>query len=142
MREIKFRAWDKEQNKMLDKFVLAPTSPSWGGFPIEEPDDQLLSELIKYDMRHGDPLGGQYTLIDWSNYYGLSNYILMQYTGLKDKNGKEIYEGDIVDVTKCDGIPHKLFEIKWDKGGFYPLTLYYLECQVIGNIYENPELLK
>jgi len=71
----------------------------------------------------------------------------MQYTGLKDKNGKEIYEGDIV---KIEGfINHVVgFEdgaFRWmNVGPYLPIAerISERECEVIGNIYENPELLK
>ena len=69
--------------------------------------------------------------------------ILMQFIGFKDKNGKEIYEGDIVEC-KAVGKPYQLTEIKWNE---YNLGWYFSHpgtnfIQVIGNIYENPELLK
>jgi len=98
---------------------------------------------------------------------------LMQFTGLKDKNGKEIYEGDIIKDEKSDGIANGVVEFgegTYDSG-FYSYQGYYVKypktyfdgdkynryenrfetdatggylfgCEVIGNIYENPELLK
>jgi len=70
------------------------------------------------------------------------NLIIQQFTGLKDINGKEIYEGDILD-TKCvvsfnDG----MFGI-FDKHNYMGLNSYMSKFrEVIGNIYENPELLQ
>nr|WP_257148753.1 YopX family protein [Bacillus cereus] len=87
------------------------------------------------------------------NKYEFNEVELMQYTGLLDKNGKEIYEGDVVD-TIYDG---KLFTgvVVYDKSELdfkatngkenYGSNFQYLPCceevEVIGNLYENPELL-
>jgi len=66
----------------------------------------------------------------------------MQYTWLKDKKWVEIYEGDIIEQTLNDWIKNKRIEVIWRDWGFFPLTLYALECTIIWNIYQNPELLK
>lgn len=114
MREIKFRAWDKEQEKMYYVpaiyFSLKVAALGMGKDSIE---------------------------------VGFDNVELMQYTGLKDKNGKEIYEGDIVEwFTK--GNEKERAQVSWwsypGHWGWWPNNIYSME--VIGNIYENPELLK
>lgn len=94
-------------------------------------------------------------LIDWEhdkvghnkhNASLLSDGILLQFTGLKDKNGKEIYEGDILRCTS-ESMPFNN-EIKWYSSGFWLIdqhgnghlpNMEYRE--IIGNIYENPELI-
>lgn len=84
--------------------------------------------------------------------------ILMQFTGRKDKNGEEIYEGDVVRATMRGGNPHFITKIGVIEFGDYLKTLVvhledediddsepvgrFYEIEVIGNIYENPELLK
>jgi len=83
--------------------------------------------------------------------------VLMQYTGLKDKNGKEIYEGDVV---RCSNLDSGNYVCEWDgefasfdfKGEFKNILddsigcsvggAQYRNVEIIGNIYENPELMK
>lgn len=69
---------------------------------------------------------------------------LMQYTGLKDKNGAEIYEGDIISVHSSvwdDDVKNKLREVLDIQKDYSWLNSEALELEIIGNIYDNPELL-
>ena len=121
----KFRAWLKKEQKMDNEIDHI----SW-----------LEDEL--------------YCIGDGITYMVLAeDLVLMQSTGLKDKNGKEIFEGDIVDykgrkaIIKWHGsyasfIYRFVDELNKRSEEWYPLYLAYLKCEVIGNIYENPELLE
>ena len=123
-REIKFRAWDKNVSRVFDV-----QSMDW---------KNKVCWVIK-------PQG--HSIID---------PILMQYTGLKDKNGKEIYEGDVVKTmmhyADDDGNPvngqETTFEVKWvENNGSQYVGLSLFPCddihqlEIIGNIYENKDLL-
>lgn len=113
-REIKFRAWDGK--KMTTDFLIGPDN-----------GNVLLLDTLPFTV---------------------SRMPLMQYTGLKDKNGKEIYEGDIMQDDKQ--FKHCV-EMNYDQWKLKSATGWYSSFQsqggvgnfeVIGNIYENPELLK
>ena len=81
--------------------------------------------------------------------------VLMQCTGLKDNNGKLIYEGDIINIWCLNFTKNQISEVKFckeraaftfdfktDLGNIAPCTMEKTEIEVIGNIYENPELLE
>lgn len=118
MREIKFRAWNRYNKEMrfFDNYSVCHEyySITWNDSNLDSDTWALASD---------DPL--------------------MQYTGLKDKNGKEIYEGDIVRQEFGEHV-----EVKWwEETGFYPFVYHgdqwtAAECEIIGNKHENPDLLK
>jgi len=113
MRTIKFRAWEDDRNKMFEN----------------------AQEHIEF-----------FAMLNQDNYH------IMQYTGLKDKKGVEIYEGDIVEYDTDFGDGKLKEEISFKDGGFFTGTQAISELvisndtmehfEVIGNIYDNPELLK
>lgn len=81
----------------------------------------------------------------------IGNAIPMQSTGLVDKNGKEIFEGDIVEMAKDVYSEPTYYEVVRHRGGAYRLEskqhgcelwLRHTDCEVVGNIYETPELLE
>ena len=146
MREIKFRAWDKNRKTMTPSFDFR----QWEGNKLYRPDNGI-------------------------SFFG--DLIILQYTGLKDKNGVEIYEGDVVklhetllgihsDIDRHETIGYIDYERGtylicleleknkygykenyecWDDGehDWYSLENEDFDTyEVIGNIYENPELIK
>lgn len=140
MRDIRFRAWVKDENRMFDVTKIDfPEGVIW--------DDGLgfVTDVIKVE--------------------------LMQFTGLEDVNGREIYEGDIiefewVDEKEIGKIKYGIFDVEGGANTYPQIMGFYIEynrykthpdgenmfglvesladvkCKVIGNIYENGDLLK
>lgn len=134
-REIKFRAWDNKDKKWL----LGYEYPNLGGF-------SMFGEVMIFG-EWGEIVNRFFLQQNDRNPRDL---ILMQYIGLKDKNGKEIYEGDLIDCG-ADWINI----VKWHDGyggfGLWNESRQMWDSahltgmkhvQLIGNIYENSELLK
>jgi len=123
IRDIKFRAWIKEQKQMVEV--------------IELNFHQATIASIYDDYTNGEQ---EWDLEDFKNVE------LMQYVGLKDKDGTEIYEGDIL----FDESDEHTGLVNFNEGGFAfsfenitePLANNHWCMEVIGNIYENPELLQ
>ena len=132
-REIKFRAWIKEENKMV---IVETIDFSEKSIQYLEKNEIIDAYLLRTTF--------------------LEDIELMQYTGQKDKNGKEIYEGDILKYNfPYDGrlkhvSPVKFLETEASFGikDRYEneIPLYRITAnnyfEVVGNIYENPELLE
>ena len=118
-REIKFRAWDIINQEMLKPYDVNGNAKDLAWF---------------FSQYHESECSG-------------NNMMLMQYTGLKDRNGKEIYEGDILRLEDI------VCPVTWNDGSFQMITSQnqgkspaiqdrVKAFEVIGNIYENPELIK
>lgn len=141
MRELKFRAWHKPYNEMCEVASL------WFNY-----DGTLRTVVIIENMFNDQKV------------VKADDVIVEQHTGLKDKNGKEIYEGDIL-KWKChreivEGgveeieIIEKIAKVYWEEGDASFVVGHWLrqlgrlvnedknEAEVIGNIHENPELLE
>ncbi len=120
-RVIRFRAWDKINKWLDDEFYLGSD-----GSVYDIPNKTYNTPNTEIER--------------------IDNFILMQYTGLKDKNGVEIFEGDICRY-KNDGsywvgmvrYNHCSYMFSSDRG---QNLIYTLDREVIGNIHEDPELLK
>lgn len=132
MRETKFRAWLKEDKKMVNVETMDFT-------------DKSIQYLKKSEINNAYILRRE----------SFDDVELMQYTGLKDKNGKEIYEGDIVLVESGGILTRYKTVVEFKEGALIASLIseenhFYIfnpgfdsnDFEVIGNIYENKNLLE
>ena len=133
MMEIKCRAWDKKEKKMF------------------LPYEPVLSGHISTVLENNGEIYGIEEIGE-----NPERYELMLFTGLKDKNGKEIYVGDIIKSIGAYYGVDAIYEVFFDKGMFcvryikpkdkFETALFVTSpescVEIIGNIYQNPELLK
>lgn len=125
MREIKFRAWVKDRKAIFEVVLI-----------------NYVTKKVTYLLER---VGHLLSIRD-AKFYDVE---LMQYTGLKDKNNKEIYEGDIL----FESFGERYYKVVFENGGFraefkgdfeeYSFDLIDVVaqgCEIVGNIYENPEL--
>ena len=126
---IKFRAWDRTRNEMNYSVMV-------GNCDID--DENYTCPTIWIEERK-----------EWLHFDDYDS--IMQSTGLKDKNGKEIFEGDVVKMTKDVYSEPTYYEVVRHRGGAYRLEskqhgcelwLRHTDCEIVGNVYENPKLLE
>lgn len=123
----KFRAWDKDFKTMYEADDI---------MYIDFEEKQICVKTLFFER---------------ASRYDFNDIVLMQSTGLKDKNGKGIFEGDVVKVAKNIYSEPTYYEVVRHRGGAYRLEskqhgcelwLRHTDCEIAGNIYENPELLE
>lgn len=142
MRVIKFRAWDNKDGRMYignepfrgdtEKNIAVELD----GSVVVEDHEEYYPSIMSYDYRAVAPFS--------------ETLVLMQFTGLLDKNGKEIYEGDLVRAhyPSLDTLEtHQICQVVYAEPEFVMINgegddlSLGGEVEIVGNIYENPELL-
>jgi uncharacterized phage protein (TIGR01671 family) len=137
MRELKFRAWNKENSEML-----YDVNVSWNGKVFREVATKSKNSVVVNKDGHKSEY-----YEDWDRFVTF-NYPVMQFVGLQDKNGQDIYEGDIINLLPNNYLcvveyndNEARFSLKNKNGYQGQYTIIASACEVVGNIYENKNLL-
>ena len=151
MREIKFKIWDRQANRWAENDCSLHCCSNWQIDPFTGQLTDFVSALDSDEVTryNADPAPDYY----WKDGQIVNEprYVLVQFAGIKDKNGKEIYEGDILKLNELN------YEVMYVDGQYIATCPYYNKhhwpkfehfaresrcAEVAGNIFENPELLK
>ena len=123
----RYRAWDKIRKTMYE-----------------------VDDIMSIDFGRNE-ISVKTLFFEHTNYYKFDDIVLMQSTGLKDKNDKEIFEGDVVKMAKNVYSEPTYYEVVRHRGGAYRLEskqhgcelwLRHTDCEIVDNIYKNPKLLE
>lgn len=142
-REIKFRAWDKDAESMLQPNLVAAL--------IEGKEVACYPTKLLRPSSHPAPTVD--VVLRRGNPFAMKDFVLMQYTGLQDARGTEIYEGDIlcchapmIDRRTVSEVRWSHALLCWDMGSgentLANLSDWFNDIEVIGNIYEHRHLLE
>ena len=127
MKSIKFRAWDVDSGYMIDSNTSVANI--------------VKKHILDFTGYSFNGEGGDYPNGRSSN----ESYVLMQYTGLKDKNGQQIFEGDILEFNGKGYYANVIWLEEtgcWGTSSGNPLGRAAAMSDRVGNIYENPELME
>ena len=147
-RPIKFRVWDKNRQSLIgpvnllgdQKYVILPENWPWEHY-CEAVNLSSSAKTINEAFKERED-------------YARENWIIQQYTGLKDSKGNEIYEGDILERIQSPGRPRNYYQVIWHdymwiavctrKNYSHCLDQFneVKQCKIVGNIFDKPELIK
>jgi hypothetical protein len=145
-RQLKFRIWDKQYKKWIENSSSFHCNSNWTICPFT-------GNLVDY-VGAIDENGENFSASPANDYYWEDGkiikeprYVIQQYTGLKDSKGNEIYEGDILTCKYADQEVTEAISYSEEYAAFthgeHALWRGWLgEAEIIGNIFENPELIK